>query len=305
MSADPGVELGTGGAAPVPAAAAPAGGAAHLHDAGFRPPHRVPWSQLEPDFTAAWGLADPRDPQPEGLEIVGQTGSGKTYLLCSALQARMVRRQTPAVIICSKKADRVFARLGWPVIDTPAEVNKHPNAIYWPRTSAMGRLRQEFYDRKISQLLESLWVEDSNRIVAFDEIGYVESLSGNLRAMVQQYWREGRSLGITVVAMKQRPQGTQRDMHSETYWCAAFKPKDRGDLERWAELYGHRRDWMPVFDSLDRPAHGDRGEQREFILRHSRSDEAYISWIDRPLKPIEPPKPKGPAWMGAKRSAKP
>jgi len=265
----------------------------------------VPWSVLEPDFTGAWGLADPGDPQPEGLEIIGQTGSGKTYLLCSALQARMVRRETPAVIICTKKADRVFARLGWPVIDRPEDVNKHPNAIYWPTTSAMGNQRKAFYDRKIGDLLESLWVEDSNRIVAFDEIGYAESLSGDMRATVQQYWREGRSLGITVVAMKQRPQGTQRDMHSETYWTAAFKPKDRGDLERWAELYGHRRDWMPVFDSLDRPAHGDRGEQREFVIRHSRSDEAYISWIDTPLHPVDPPKPKGPAWLGGKKPANP
>jgi nucleoside-triphosphatase THEP1 len=290
-------ELEPPAAAPVPAD--------WRHDAGFRPPKRVPWSALEPDFTAAWGLSDPGDPQPEHFEIVGQNGSGKTYLLCSALQARMVRRQTPAVIVCTKKADRLFERLGWPVIDRPEELNKHPNAIYWPRTNAMGNQRKAFYDRKVGELLESLWVEDSNRIVAFDEIGYVEGLSGDTRATVQQYWREGRSLGITVVAMKQRPQGAQRDMHSETYWCAAFKPKDRGDLERWAELFGHRRDWMPVFDSLDRPAHGDRGEQREFVIRHSRSDEAYISWIDTPLRPIEPPKPKGPAWMGGKKPASP
>ena len=85
-------------------------------------------------------------------------------------------------------------------------------------------------------------------------------------------------MGITVVGMKQRPQGALRDMHSETYWTAAFAPKDRSDAERFAELFGHRRDWLPVFDQLDAGRH-------EFILRHSRSREAYISHVDTPLRP--------------------
>jgi hypothetical protein len=33
-----------------------------------------------------------------------------------------------------------------------------------------------------------------------------------------------------------------------------------------------------VFDGLDATRH-------EFILRHSRSREAYISWVDTPLTP--------------------
>ena len=137
---------------------------------------------------------------------------------------------------------------------------------------------REFHDQRIQQLLNKLWQPGANTIVAFDEVGYVESLSGDMRALVQMYWREARSVGITVVAMKQRPQGALRDMHSETYWTAAFAPKDRSDAERFAELFGHRRDWLPVFDSLDPDLH-------EFILRHSRSREAYISWVDTPLTP--------------------
>ena len=99
--------------------------------------------------------------------------------------------------------------------------------------------------------------------------------------------------GITVIGMKQRPQGALRDMHSETYWTAAFKPHDRADLERWAELFGARRDWMPVLDGLD-------AGRREFILRHSRSGEAYISWVDRPLRPVDPPK-RVPGVLGGRR----
>jgi hypothetical protein len=259
-------------------------------DPGFTWPERIPWSELGPAFTAAWGRADPAHPDPEGVEIVGQTGSGKSYLLCTMLQDRMVRRKSGEVIVCTKKADRVFSLLGWPVIDNPRDIKDHPNCLYWPRTSRTGTARREYHDQKINQLLDALWVKDSNRVVAFDEIGYVESLSGEAKANVQMYWREGRSLGITVVGMKQRPQGALRDMHSETYWTAAFKPKDRADLERWAELFGARRDWMPVFDSLDRG-------RREFIIANPVHDEAFISWVDVPLRPVKPPR-KGPRWLG-------
>lgn len=261
--------------------------------ASFRWPERVPFSELVADFIAAWGYADPADPQPEHLEIVGPNGSGKSYLMCTCMQQRMIRRQAAGCIVCTKKADRVFMRLGWPVIGRPEELNDHPNAIFWPQTRRVGQARKQFYDTKVNDLLSKLWRENANTMVGFDEIGYVEGLSPEARANVQMYWREGRSLGITVIGMKQRPQGAQRDMHSESKWTAAFKPEDRADLDRWAELFGAKRDWIPVIDSLD-------ADKREFVFRHSRSDEAVISWVDVPLEPVDPPK-RTPVWLGGKR----
>lgn len=281
--------LPPGAAAPPPAAAPD-----WRRDPRFTWPQRVPWSELGPHFIAAWGLADPANPDPEHMEIIGQNGSGKTYLLGTCMQQRMIMRESAWVIICTKKADRVFGKIGWPIIDTPAQLKDNPNAIYWPRTLRTGIARNQFYDAKVNAILDAMWTEDSNRIVAFDEIGFVESLSVEAKANVQMYWREGRSLGITVVGMKQRPQGALRDMHSETYWTAAFKPKDRADLERWSELFGARRDWMPVFDSLDR-------SKREFIIANPLHDDAYISWVDVPLRPVKPPR-KGPRWLGGGRA---
>jgi len=247
-------------------------------DPNFTWPERVPWSELGPYFTAAWGRADPGNPQPEGLEIVGQNGSGKTRLMMHMLQERYAMRHSAAVMVLTKTDDDIFAQMGWPIVHTVDAIRGMPNVIFWPRTRLMGNARKAFHERQVSELLHRLWRPKANTIVSFDEIGYIEGLSGDMRALVQQYWREGRSIGITVVAMKQRPQGALRDMHSESLWTVAFRPKDRGDLERWAELFGARRDWMPVFDSLNAGAH-------EFIIRHSRSGEAYISWVDIPLTP--------------------
>lgn len=250
-------------------------------DPSFIVPPRVPWSVQGPEFIETWGRSDPANPQPEHLEIIGPSGSGKTHLMLTMLQDRYRQRKTGAILVVTKADDGIFKQLGWPVV-TKADEIQDSNVVFWPRTRKTGLERRAFHDQRISQLLNHLWNPPNgkrpNTIIAFDEVGYIEQLSGEMRALIQQYWREARSLGITVVAMKQRPQGALRDMHSETYWTAAFAPKDRSDAERFAELFGHRRDWLPVFDSLDPDRH-------EFILRHSRSREAVISWVDTPLTP--------------------
>jgi hypothetical protein len=241
----------------------------------------VPWSQLGPEFALVWGRADPRNPQPEHIEIVGPNGTGKTYLLMTLLQHRQIVRDTPSVLIATKADDEVFSKLGWPVTDEWDGVRRNRQVIFWPRTKLLGRLRKQHHERKIRGLLERLWQPGANVLVAFDEVGWVENLSGELRDIVNMYWREARSQKITIAAMKQRPQGTQRDMHSETWWTASFKPFNRADYETFAELFGAKRDWIPVLDSLD-PG------KREFILQHSRTGQAYISWVDTPLRPVKP-----------------
>ena len=34
-------------------------------------PERIPWSQLAQDFAETWGRSDPKDPQPESVEVLG------------------------------------------------------------------------------------------------------------------------------------------------------------------------------------------------------------------------------------------
>ena len=264
------------------------GSAMYLHDPRFTWPERVPWSELGPDFIDAWGFRE-RSGKREHLEVLGPSGSGKTYWVETVLQqhyAMAERRreadgrkniETGAIFLATKTDDDVFAELGWPMVHSAGEI-RDTNVIVWPRTPKTGQARRDFHELRVRTLLDHLWQPKANTVVAFDEVGYAESLSGEIRTLIQQYWREGRALGIQVVGMKQRPQGALRDMHSETYWTAAFGPKDRSDAERFAELFGHRRDWLPVFDDLDPDKH-------EFILRHSKTREAYISWVDELLRP--------------------
>lgn len=242
---------------------------------------RVPWSKLGPEFAISWGRADPSNPQPEDVEIVGMKGSGKTRFMLTILQERMIVRNTPIVLIVTKQQDEIFSRLGWPVVHHAREIRKHRQVIFWPYTTKLGRARREYLEREVREALERLWTKNSNTVVAFDEIAFIESLSAEVRELVGMYWREARSMGITVVGMKQRPQGVQRDMHSETQWTVAFRPKDQADTERFAELFGPKRVWLPVFEQLNPDNH-------EFLIRHARTGEAYISWVDTDLNPVEP-----------------
>ena len=243
---------------------------------------RVPWSKLGPEFAMTWGRADPKDPQPEHMEILGISGSGKTLFCCKVCQERMIVRKTPIVIIATKPADGTIMRLGWPITDEPSKVRKMGWCIFWPRTRKTGTARKEYQRDRIQALLDYLWVEGSNVIVVFDDLGYTQSLSPEIRDTLEMYLREGRSAGITNVVIKQRPQGARREAHSETNWTVAFPPKDRNDLERFAELFGDKRTFMAVFDTMSPDKH-------EFLIKHARTGDMFISWIDTPLVPIDPP----------------
>jgi len=244
-------------------------------------PH-IPWSEVGPEFILRWGYPDGKF-SPEHIEILGPTGTGKTRFERTILAERVGIRESAAIFIATKKIDKEILRLGWPVVDDWQAVNTHPQVIYWPRTNLLGRRRDMFMAAKIEDLLAHLWGENAYVIIAFDEIATVEGLSPDLKSMIRMFWREARSHGITIVAMKQRPQGIQRDMHSETSWIACFKPKDEDDAKRYAEVLGSRALWLPVLMGLNR-------NRYEFVLKYERTGEAVISWVDFNLPP--PAKPE-------------
>lgn len=242
---------------------------------------RAPWSQVAPDFIAEWGYPGAKF-QPEHVEILGPSGSGKTVFEETILTERVAARDSACVFVATKKSDkqiRHLAAVGWPVVTDYSGVQQHKQCIYWPQTRQIGRMRKAYLAAKVEDFLARMWHEDANTVVAFDEIATVELLSPEVRTLVYDYWREGRSLGITVVAMKQRPQAVQRDMHSESSWVCSFKPKDEDDGKRYAEIFGSRAYWLPVLMSLDR-------SKFEFLLKHESTGEAVISWVDLPLEPL-------------------
>lgn len=273
----------------------------------FQRPKAVPFSDLGPEFTEAWGRTEEGKFEGQHVEISGQSGSGKSYAEAAILHMRALRRDSPTVVVATKLDDATVERLvklGWPRVRTPDEVRQHRQCIFWPDPKGVGQEREEELEKAIYGLLAMLWQKDANIVVVFDEIGTVEQLPGpsprrrrRLQKLIQQYWREGRALGISVVASKQRPVGVVRDQHSESRWKMVFPPADEGDMDRFAELLGEKRQWAPVLRSLDQRRH-------EFVIRNNVTKDAYITWIDFRLEDM-PQLPKGgehPAYEASRAS---
>jgi hypothetical protein len=263
------------------------------HDAGFRPPARVPWSDLGPSFAETFGRADPHDPQPEHIAIYGQNGTGKTHAAGIIYQERAFVTGRPSIIAAHKPVDKTLLQIGFPIVSTWDELVRkvrdgYTNVIFWPRTRLMGHARAAWYDRQFTDLMDRLWAsatptDPADTDLVFDDVGFIERSLPDTLGRIEQFLREGRAPGFSLGLLKQRVQGGTRLEASETQWTVGFKPKDDDDLERWAQLFGARRDWMPVFRSLDR-------QRREFVIKHAVTQEAFISWMDVPLAPKEPPR---------------
>lgn len=242
-------------------------------------PPFVPWDELGPQFFTVWGSGH----QAEHLSVYGPSGSGKTYFLTYVMTERARLRGTHAVAVATKKADDTLTSAGWPIIDDwPPDYGQN-QVIWWAR----GGLSTEDKDAqrtKMRHIMNTLWQPNANKMVAWDELPYVCTDLG-LNSEVATYYREGRGNGITNLAALQRPAGVTRYVHSEAGWTASFKPKDQDDRDRVAEVFGNRRYFREVLDSLDRDAH-------EFVIKREVTGETYRSILPstRPQLPNRNPR---------------
>lgn len=243
-----------------------------LRDLGVE---RVDWAELGPEFIRCWGRPGGRF-DPEHLTVYGKSGGGKTYFVGYVLKERARTRGSHVVIVATKRTDKTLMALGWPVISTWPPAYGEYQVIYWAKAKGISAAHRLPQRAKVKKLMDDLWVPGSNVVVYWDELPYVETMLG-LKAEIENYYREGRALGITNVASMQRPSGVTRLSHSEAGWTAAFPPKDADDRDRVAEVLGDRARFRMVLDSLDRTKH-------EFLLRHDRSGESYISHLPKPMR---------------------
>jgi hypothetical protein len=242
-------------------------------------PERVPWEIAGPDFYAAWGR--PRgQASPEHVAIYGPTGSGKSWFERTILMERARLRGSHVVIVATKPADETLRGMNWPITTVwppkrgwRDKKGSHDQAIFWAKADGLNRDSRDQQREAITDLLSQLWRPNSNTIVAFDELAYIET-ELDLSTTVTTYFREARALGITIVANTQRPSGVTRYMHSEAGWSVFFAPKDVQDAERMAETAGDKVHYLRVLRELKR-------DKFEFLLVHSLTNEAIISSIPR------------------------
>lgn len=203
------------------------------------------------------------------MGVLGPTGSGKSYFATRLLHQRVTRSGAHAVIVATKPADstlRKMTKKGWVLRRTWPPSYGENRVIFWPASGrpSEGTGRQR---HAIATMMDDLWKADANLIILFDELAYLEHELG-LSRLTTKMFREGRSLGLSLMAMTQRPRYVSRYMHSETSWIVAFKPDDQDDALRVAEILGDRRYFKDQLMEL---------REHEFIVIRRRKREAYIS----------------------------
>lgn len=226
----------------------------------------VPWTEMKNEFISVWGWPN-RKFQPEHVAILGPTGSGKSLLATEIVKARVSLRNSSTIIVATKPGDKTM-KMGWPIIKKwPPPFGKN-QVIFWPdspKPDESAVMQRE----QIMEMLKDLWQKDSNTVILWDEIAYIEQ-ELNLKTTITRYWREARALGITMVATTQRPRYVSRYMHSESVWGIAFRFSDEDDARRTAEILGSRKDYTDQILALKR---------HEFLIVYKTLGQAYRSRI--------------------------
>ncbi len=229
----------------------------------------VSWAEMEPEFISQWGWPNGKF-QGEHLAIMGPTGSGKSMFQNQIVKKRADLRGSHVYILATKPADSEMKKLGWPIVNTwPPPYGKHEQVIYWPKAGKMldGSINQQRID--IARFLDDVWRENANCLLVFDEIAYLEE-ELRLQKIVNRYWREARTQGISMVAGTQRPRNVGRNMWAQSSWVVAFRPDDADDANRVAEVLGGRQLYRDELLGLER---------HQFIIVERRQKVAYISKI--------------------------
>jgi hypothetical protein len=188
--------------------------------------------------------------------------------------------------VATKPADATLSSLGWPIVShwPPdkkwGEKQQTDQVIFWAKADGLNDEGRAHQRAQVEDLLSQLWRPNSNIIVSFDEIAYLEQ-ELKLKVQLQTYYREARANGITIVANTQRPAGVTRYMWSESSWSVVFRPKDVDDAKRVAQETGNEHYYMRCFEELDRSKH-------EFLLVHNLTNECAISSIPNHSPDIRP-----------------
>lgn len=186
---------------------------------------RVPWEVFMRQFTWLQG---------QHVGMVGSTGAGKTTLLRAILPLRSY-----VVVFGTKPVDDSLERFhneGYDLfeewLNVPAD--ESPRRLLWPDARDLGAARQQetvFRDAMGRIFREGNWC------VAVDELWYL-SVRLKLADEVRDYLTQSRSLGISFVALTQRPAWVPLEVYTESTHLFFWRTVEKNAVDRISNLGG-------------------------------------------------------------------
>lgn len=181
--------------------------------------------------------------------IVGPTGSGKSTLATTWASTGAWRR---SLILDPKLDDSAIPRdrAGHQSATIAYGIDSARRALRAGAGRLVYRPRPEDFDDlpdRFDELVRVVYLGGGGRAIILHETADVAPSSGS-RRYLSAAWRQGRSLGIPIVAITQRPVGVDRHALSEPAHVALFRVQHPEDRKLVAQLVGlaGARDLPPI-----------------------------------------------------------
>lgn len=189
----------------------------------------VPWAQH---------LAGLDWNQGEHILIAGPTGTGKT-----TLAADLVKRRGHVITFATKQRDDVLDDLyaDWSEVSSAREIEPWMNRVVVrpklgrrePKTMASIKA---LHRRTFPDVFDYIY-KDTNWCVLVDETLYMtDKKYGNSESQIEMMHYHGRSAGISMVCLTQRPAWIPKILYSSASHAYIAKTADVADLRRLSEL---------------------------------------------------------------------
>lgn len=194
----------------------------------------VPWRAFLPAF---------RWRQGEHVSIIGPTGSGK-----SVLTQQLLPMRSAVCVLGTKPADRTLDRLishqgytrvtSWPPAlpwhRKPASAEWWRRVVLWP--PYRGTSDRAVQARVFAEALGDMFAA-GRWCVNVDEAYYLCRTLG-LTHWLEDYWTQGRSSGLSLIAATQRPAWVPLFMYDQATHLFFFSDNDETNLRRVGGLGG-------------------------------------------------------------------
>lgn len=196
---------------------------------------REPWPAFRARLEDTWQ-------QGEHVSMIGPTGSGKTTLALGVLDIRSY-----VVALGTKREDPTLSKLtakprrggqGWRKIEAwpppPRGTADTQRVVLWPKFTSPDDLPNQRY--QIDRALRLIFTEGRWTVFA-DELWYLSKFLGAER-LLELYWSQGRSAGLSLVGGTQRPAWVPRLMYSSATHLFFWRDTDETNLKAMAALGG-------------------------------------------------------------------